>query len=134
MKRIVMALISFVAFSLTGLPAAADSDRMFAAKFLNYKIKNKLSALQTAETLANRYKKSPEQMISRFIRSQFEQPKHPDLAIVYGIEAFREQGLTHEQALTKVSDLIGQLPETVEAMNNTSRFKAGSTKKRLASR
>jgi hypothetical protein len=143
MKKLILCLMSFAVMSLVSLNAAADSagDQSFVRKFLSYKAKNKISALKTAEVFARQYKKSTDQILARFIGTQFAQGSNSDLAVVYGLEAYREQGMTMEQALAKVSDLTGQMPSTLEAMNNTSRFNvkretasSPAPKKKLASR
>lgn len=125
MKRLVMGLISFTVSSLIAIPtfAADAADKTFVRKFLNYKAKAKSSTLKTAEIFAKQQKKTTEQILNRFVRAQFSQDKNSDLAVVYGLEAFQEQGLSFEQALIKVSDLTGQMTSTLEAMNRNSRFK-----------
>ncbi len=132
-----MTLISFTALNLYGLPAAArGNDHAFLKKFLNYRAQNKTSTLKTAESLAAQYKKSTDQILARFIRTQFSEGKNPELAVVFGVEAFLEQGLSMEQSLSKVSDLTGQMTTTLESMYNSSRFnkrETASVKKKLAS-
>lgn len=124
MKRIVIRLISFAVMTLLSLPVAADTvaDKAFANKFLSYKIKNKVSTLKTAEAFAKQYRRSTDQILNRFVRAQFSMEKNADLAVVFGLEAFQEQGHSFNTALNKVSDLTGQMTSTLEAMNNTSRF------------
>ncbi len=142
MKRLMLGILSFVIMNFIGLSAAADqvADKTFANKFLSYKIKNKTSVLQTAEAFAKQSKKTPEQLIARFVGAQFSMEKNADLAVVYGLEGFQDVGHSFDEALEKISDLTGQMPSTLQAMNETSRFKskrdtaALPKKKSLASR
>jgi|GEM_PF-7063986 len=141
MKQLTTTLMTFIALSLFSLPATADevADQNFARKFMTIKAKNRISTLKTAEFLAQQYKKTTDQILNRFISAQFSHGKNAELAVVYGLEAFQEQGHSFDQALTKVSDLTGQMTSTLEAMNNSSRQSlkretASAKKKSLASR
>lgn len=137
MKRILMSLISFLTMIVTLPTAASENDRAFISKFLNYRVKKNVSTLRTAETFAKHYKKSADQMLARFIRVQFSEGKRPELAVIYGVEAFLDQGLTMEESLAKISDLTGQMVSTLEGMYNSSRSndkrETASVKKKLAS-
>ena len=119
-----MAIISTALFAAPAL--ASSADEIFARRFLNYRAKNKISTLRTAEAFAKAQKKPVEQILNRFIAAQWSSGRNSELAVVYGLEAFREKGLSLEEALTKVSDLTGQMTTTLEAMNANSKYRTSA--------
>lgn len=121
-----MKILFCLAITLATPNTFADeaADRSFARKFISYRLKNKVSALRTAEAFAKQTKKTPEQILKRFVTVQFSLDKHADLAVVYGLEAFQDLGHSYDSALAQVSDLTGQMTSTVNSMNENSRFNA----------
>jgi len=138
--KVVTLLASLILTGLTMGTAADSADEVFTRKFLSYKAKNKISALKTAELFAQQQKKTTEQVLNRFISAQWVSAKNSELAVIFGLEAFLEQGLSYEEALTKVSDLTGQMTTTLQAMHSTAKQRRPSAtaglvkKKSLASR
>lgn len=117
MKRILLSVwaVSMVFSSWTA--NASNSDASFVRKFNSYKAKHKISAYRAAKAFANHHRKNPEQILKRYISAAYAiGGPSQEAAVVHGIDAFKESGLSHEMALTKVSDMVGQMTETLDAI------------------
>ena len=64
----------------------------------------------------------PEQVLKRYISASYSRGGAAQTAaVVYGVDAFKESGLSHDMALMKVSDTLGQLTTTLDAIYNQAR-------------
>lgn len=94
----------------------AGSNQGFSSQFNNYRAKYALTTFQTAKAFSTRLHIRPEQVLKRYVTEQWLTSSRKNQAIIDGIDAFRESGLTHDQALVKVSDIVGQLTDTLQAI------------------
>ncbi len=104
-------------------PAAANSSstaRMSNAELVNrfatYKAKNNLSTYRTAQFFSSRLRINTTEILKRYIGTRFAQSKNGDAVVVEAVNAFKESGMTYEQSLAAVSDIVGQLTETLNSI------------------
>lgn len=99
------------------ISSAAFAESAFVTKFTNYRSKHKISTYRAAQAFAKAMKTRPEQILKRYVSEAYSGGgRHQDAAIVHGIDALKESGLSHGMALSRVSDMVGQMTETLEAI------------------
>jgi hypothetical protein len=96
---------------------AGSNDAAFLRKFTSYRAKNRLSTYQAAKAIAAKTKRTPDLILKRYISASYEAGNTAqEMGVVYGVDAFKESGLSHQVALTRVSDIVGQLTDTLDAV------------------
>lgn len=118
----VLGMISLLSFSTYA------NEAQFLAKFSTYKSKKSLSAYQTAKVFGSHFRKSPASILKRYISAKYNGSRNTDSVIVEAVDAFKESGLSYDQSLAAVSDIVGQLPETLNSIYT----RASGSSKRVA--
>lgn len=100
------------------VPASATrlTDEDLVKRFTIYKAKKNLSTYRTAQFFGSRLRLSPEQVLKRYVGTRFNNSQNGDAVIVEAINAFKESGLSYQQSLAAVSDIVGQLTETLNSI------------------
>ncbi len=110
MKNILV-ILTFLVSSVAG---ATGKDATYVSRFEKIQSKNKFSTYQTAAWIGKKTKKNAEAVLRRYISASWSVGNQQ--AIARGIDALKEAGKSHDEAVTLVSDVVGQLTSTVEAM------------------
>lgn len=112
-KKLLLVVLSLCTFSVA---AAGKSDVDFVNKFANYKAKHNTSTFKAAKAWGTHLKQSPDKILKRYIGAKFEAAKNTDSVVVEAVDAFKESGLSYEKSLSAVSDIVGQLTETLNTI------------------
>jgi hypothetical protein len=93
------------------------SDAAFVAQFAKYRMAHRISTLKTVQAFAAQNKMKPEVVLKRYISVQWATGASGQRdAVMSGLEAYEQSGKTHAQALEKISEIVGQLDSTLEAI------------------
>jgi hypothetical protein len=130
MSKSLMNTLMLAVLAWSPIQTLAGTSRGFSDQFNNYRAKYALTTYQTAKAFSSRLHIKPEQVLKRYVMEQWMTSSRKNQAIIDGIDAFRESGLNHEQALTKMSDIVGQLTETLQAIYTQERGAPVVTAKR----
>lgn len=132
MKSYLYHLVTGLAFTLVSSVAVAGvSDESFIQQFSSYRAKNQISPLRTAQALAATMKLKPLQVLNRYVsakwiaKGKFGGLSSQQWAVIDGVDSYIEMGLSHEEALSKVSDLTGQMTETLESIYSAAKVTYG---------
>ncbi len=114
-KKFLLAVLSLSTL-YTAPTLAAMTDAVFVNKFATYKAKHKVTTYRAAKVWSAHLKQSPEKVLQRYISTRFNQAKNSDAIVVEAVDAFKESGLSYDKSLAAVSDIVGQLPETLNTI------------------
>jgi len=105
------------ALFLSSTANAGANDESFVRKFMSYRAKHNVSTYRAAKAFANHLKKNPEQILKRYLSAAYSiGGPTQEAAVVHVIDAFKESGMSHDMALTKVSDSVGQMTDTLDSI------------------
>ncbi len=123
MKKFLMGVwILINLMTLSWNSAASSNDEGFLRKFASHRSQNRLTTYRAAQSLGQQMRLRPEQVLKRYISASYSRGGAAQTAaVVYGVDAFKESGLSHEMALLKVSDTLGQLTTTLDAIYSQAR-------------
>lgn len=95
-------------------PRLTDED--LVKRFSAFRAKRNLSTYRTAQFFSSRLRLSTAEVLKRYIGTRFNNSENGDAVIVEAVDAFKESGLSYQESLAAVSDIVGQLTETLNSI------------------
>lgn len=129
MSKKMMNALMLITLAWSPIRTLAAPANGFSRQFNTYRAKYSTTTFKTAKAFSSRLRIKPEQVLKRYITEQWLAGNQQSKAIVEGIEAFQESGLSYQQALVKVSDIVGQLTDTLDSIYRQERAGMIATKR-----